>query len=123
MRPRVYLGGSMGAIPVIVERNKMLRAMGYDVASTWAEVSPDRSPRVAAIAVLSSSLVVICTEVLSSSGGYFVEIGLAVASGKTLVIVGELNNIWAELAAQRFATWEECVPWLRMYLEVQRCLG
>lgn len=43
-----------------------------------------------------------------SAGGRHVEFGYALARGKTLYLVGEAENLFHQLAAARFATWDQC---------------
>jgi len=125
--PKVYLGSSMANMARVRDLNEQLRELGLDVVSTWAAEPPDRIARVAAIAdareLLSADMVVIDTTVPSSTGGWHSEIGLALASGKTLAIVGPCTNIFAELATQKFYDWEECFAWLRLVVQVEKVLG
>ncbi len=128
MKPiKCYIGSSMANAERIRHQNEVVRALGYDVVSTSAVEPPDRPAMVAAAQdtkeLMLSEVVVIDTTVPSSSGGLHSEIGLALASGKTLVIVGPQSNVFPLLAQRRSETWEQCEAWLRVYGEIRRVLG
>ena len=53
------------------------------------------------------------TEEESTTGGRYVELGFALAHMKLLYVVGSPNCIFAHLADQRFATWEECLEHIK----------
>jgi hypothetical protein len=112
----VYIGGSMNAMAQIRERNKDMEARGFTVLSTWATRDESgETPLVSAtvdwMELMRSNLVVICAEIPSSSGGFMVETGAAIAFEKPVIyITGEQGtmNVFASLpSVSIYRTWSD----------------
>lgn len=128
MKPlRVYIGGSMNNMARIAAMNEQVAARGCRVVSSWAFTPTDR-PAVEAARqdyreIMQADLLIVDCTVPSSSGGLNTEVGIALGRPIPFVLVGRSRNVFEELAYKMFDTWDECLSWLRVYIEAVRVIG
>lgn len=124
---KIYIGGAFSARKRIANEAKYLIEAGHIVLSRWfnlddpLELLPDGG--VASILaeakatrdvydILEADIVIIDSLDKSTTGGYHVELGLALMRsliGRPLRVIhiGPYNNIFQNLAREYYASWEE----------------
>lgn len=129
MKPfRVYLAATFSTKRDAIIRASQLRSLGIDITSTWLDSTVDRDPlddpeacEASALGchrdVESSDALVLDVSPRVSCGKY-VELGIAAALGKRVVIVGNAPTVFRHhpCVVARFETWDACVEWLREQL-------
>lgn len=69
-------------------------------------------------AVREADALVLFTSELSSTGGYHVELGIALTLGKSVYLIGPRRNIFMALPAVRqFVKWEPFFDYVKLILE------
>lgn len=128
---KFYLASRYSRRAELCRYRDMLVSMGQEVTTRWLDgdyptdpngrslVAPDEvRAKVAAedmADVLAADVFVAFTEPARNDGrgGRHVEFGIAVASGKRLVVIGEAENVFYMLpGVRRFSTWDQYVDWL-----------
>src|SRR5436309_12194907 len=102
--PRVYCAGSMKAIETIKHRVADLESRGFMVVSSW-HARDESSESYLEIATTDwfelrrAQMVVVNADVPSSSGGYWTELGGAIAYEKPTIVIGDLGalNVFSHL--------------------------
>ena|SRR6266496_13608 len=130
MPPIVYLSASIRAQPVMRRYRDILQdEFGWKVQARWIDVQ-ESSPmgvkevqedrvRAAIYAVtdmadiLTSGTVIIFTRWPSTSGGRHTELGLALAFGKRIILVGPRENVFQALPDEQFRNWADFLTHLR----------
>jgi len=114
IRGTCYVAGSMNALWVCESRACNLEARGFRVVSTWHGRRDEGKQTFAEIGatdmleILRATHVVINGDTPSSTGGYAVECGIALALGKDVTVIGEWgeNNVFAHVpGVRRYASW------------------
>src|SRR5437879_1943895 len=120
MRSGLYLAASMRQKSTIAARTERLRALGVRINSSWP-FQPERAVLTEAdmleIAerdlreLLASELVIVDTNVLSSTQGWHSEVGAAGAAGITLWVIAAdraaQTNVFLRKGARWFSSYEE----------------
>ena len=108
---KVYLAGSWSDQPRITGYAAALRRRGWTIASTWHQPGkpdtarlpePEVARDMAAIdlaGIDATDLVVVFTDVPSTTGGLHVEMGYALGRDKPLILVGPIVNVFGYLPA------------------------
>jgi hypothetical protein len=127
---RIYLAASWSVRGQMLVRQRELRQMGHYVTSTWldddtAAVEPGPDPncddperaagcaRADAADLMLADLVIMSTDVPSTTGGFHVELGLALAAEKEIILVGPRLNIFHYLPTiQHYDSWTEVLTYL-----------
>jgi hypothetical protein len=126
----IYLAASWKLRSMMRVRRRELLALGHYVTSSWLNqdgpeaVSPNDSnaadPEHAAgcatadtIDLMLADMVILDTSVDSTTGGFHVELGLALAAEKMIILVGPRLNIFHYLPVVcHYDTWEEVTHYL-----------
>lgn len=110
---RYYFAAAFSQKERMKEYREYLEYHGNRVTSQWidseseglaAEEIPANMAKAANGAVtdmndiINSDYVVVFSDVPSTTGGYYVEMGVAIALKKTLIIIGPVNNIFMTYA-------------------------
>lgn len=114
-RGTVYVAGSMAARVECEHRAQSLEARDYRVVSSWhrRDESDETYEDIGSqdmLEILRATHVVVCGDTPSSTGGYHVECGIALALGKDVVVIGEWGErcVFAHVpGVRRYATWEQ----------------
>jgi hypothetical protein len=133
---RVYLAARYSRWQELAGYAEELRAIGYEVTSRWIkgdhELRADGQGEADHWAVvwasedredlLAADIVVSFTEGADvpgrARGGRHVEFGMALETGKRLLVVGPRENVFHHLpGVERFADWPSCLRFLVGYAE------
>ena len=49
------------------------------------------------------------------NGGRYVELGMAMGWGREILLVGPYTNVFTHMIGYQFATWEECLEWMKQH--------
>ena len=117
-RPKVYVGASLKNAEKALRTALVLTNKGCDVTSTWLtldvcemrqtlnakelEQFDKNMGTVDMQDVLRSDVVLLLSDVDSTSGGLHVELGLALAAGKRVVVVGKRPNVFYHVDQVKF---------------------
>jgi nucleoside 2-deoxyribosyltransferase len=121
---KIYLASRFSDRPLLREHAAELWQMGHSVTSRWlhetarpAHMTEDehavKTALVDIVDLHAADLMIRFLHDASRTGGADTEVGLALAAGKLLWIVGPYRNIFHRLADRRFDTWEEARDALR----------
>jgi hypothetical protein len=124
-----YLAARFGRRAEMQEKRRDLESIGVSVTSRWLE-EPDEnhnmdftSAEAAELArgdwvdIDEAETLILFTEAppfpttLSSRGGRFVEFGYALASGKRVIVVGPVENLFTG-QVERYDDWDDCLKGL-----------
>jgi nucleoside 2-deoxyribosyltransferase len=120
---KIYLAAKFARLLELREYRRDLQAIGYTVTSRWLDEDPEMTfdkttPEVLMQCaskdwndILAADIMINFTESpnskLQTTGGRHVELGLAIASGKTIFVVGHKENVFHFLVGINFfETWE-----------------
>lgn len=121
---KVYVAGSFRAKHDLKNLGKLLEANDHECTSRWldqeAEVVFDlgddavkeeanREARKDFEDIDRSDAVIVDTHVTSTTGGFFVELGYALARQKPVIIVGARRNIFMFLGATQVDSWYDAI--------------
>lgn len=122
---KIYLAGSFTSRFVLRPIRDKLWAMGHDVVSTWLDesvpppgMSQETFERKLGLKDLAESasadLVIVDLLEPSTTGGRYVEYGLALGrfQRQSVWLVGPLQGVFHYLADERFDSWDECLDHL-----------
>jgi len=117
---KVYIAGKYESRARLREESHAIQVKGHRMLSTWMNETATREegleiPDYALLAakrdveeVTDADLFIVDTFDVSTTGGRHVEMGLALASGVPVWVVGPLGgNIFHTLASRTFASWHE----------------
>ena len=114
----IYIAGSWGARGRLRQTAEQLKAAGHTVTAdwlyaeepegTWADAGLDIAQR-DLTAIDRSSLVLVDLKQPSTSGGYHVEMGYALAKYIQTWTVGPRYNGFQYLSTRHYETWDECL--------------
>jgi hypothetical protein len=110
---RVYVAGSFDQQLAVRQRAELLEAAGFEVTSTWLNEPPTELPErtdwfmraCGALALAdeqAAEALVLYADSPSSSGGYWVELGIALQRAVPIVVVGMRTpgpNVFMHLTA------------------------
>jgi hypothetical protein len=124
---KIYLAARFSRQQELRNYAFQLRNQGHEVTSRWLEegaektyedLTPDGCRKCAqhdVVDIKRADCVISFTETRDSgyaSGGRHVELGIALASGKSCLIVGPQENVFHHLSLiHHFTAWEECLDW------------
>ena len=122
---RIYISGCFESRSRLAARRGEVEARGHGVASSWLDEPDQKGPVVLSdpekcleyaqrdySEVLASELLIVDTEDTNTRGGREVEVGIALAFGRKLWVVGPRRNIFHYLAHRHFPAWEEALEQL-----------
>lgn len=117
MRIRFYLAASINSRDLMRQYKRELEDLGHIVTSRWIEDFPtepnfgseeaEHKGRKDFEDISLAWCLLLFTEVPSSTGGYNVELGYALAKGRTVIVIGPYTNIFQKQCNMRFETWEQ----------------
>lgn len=125
---RVYLAGSIARREEIKRYQEELRNEGFYITSRWLDdsfphYSEGQMPHNVAAGcatrdmqdVLSADLVIVFSNGVSApGGGRHVELGIALAARKTVLLVGPLEHVFhAYPGIVNFSSWYDCLTYIR----------
>ena len=122
---KIYIASYFDTRKRLYPIKHQLEKLGFEVISSWLHESKDVAYSSATEGYLlscairdmadirESSLFILDTLDVTPRGGREVELGLAIAGGKYIILVGPLRNVFHRLAHQRFETWKDCLEFLK----------
>lgn len=122
---RFYLANRYSRRAETLGYKKEMERHGYEVTSRWVDqdehgegVHDAVSPLIAAATDLNDLeradvLVMFGNEPGTGKGGRHVEFGVALATGKTIFLVGEPENVFSHLANYKMNSWAECFAFIQ----------
>jgi hypothetical protein len=111
-----YMAAGFDTRDLMRERRAQLQAMGHRVTSRWIDETEPIGPASEAAEHSGNKDLedidrawqfLLFTESPSTTGGYHVEFGYALAQGKMLVVIGPYTNIFQRQAMYQFNTWND----------------
>lgn len=118
---KIYLAAAYNLAAQMQGYRKDLQAQGHEVTARWIDgmVGPwEDQGKVDANDLFIADTVIVFTRVPSTTGGYHVELGLAIAWGRPIVLVGPKNNVFHYMADHQYNTWEDLLMNVAAGLEV-----
>ena len=122
---KVYIASFYDTRKRLYPYRDALEAAGHSLTSRWLnqhaeEEAPQRTEqhRIARALqdlsdVRSSELLILDTFDITPRGGREFEMGIAIAYGIPVVLVGPMRNVFHRLAWRHFETWEETLDFLK----------
>lgn len=117
----IYLSARYDRIDEMHEKAEQLRSLGVEVGSRWHDHGPLEAVDAAWEDwddVANCDIYILCTDdppdTTPVNGGRYVELGIALAEGALVLLVGPTTNVFTHLADCRYATWEEVIAWLKL---------
>ena len=103
---KIYLAASLNDRVQILKRKKLLEEKGHSVTSTWLI---DLPMNVSALQdyndILSSDLIIVFTNIQTTEGGFWVEMGIALGAGKRTMVIGRRRNLFNRLC-EEYKDWQ-----------------
>ena len=117
---KVYVAAKFEAKERLQPVRHRLEAGGIQVVGTWLDEetsTPTHTQKVQyakrdMAEVMLANLLILDTLDDNNRGGREVEYGMALATGKNIIIVGPFRNVFHTVADARFDTWKECYEFL-----------
>jgi hypothetical protein len=115
---KIYFSARHARIPELQEYAQELEALGHIVVSRWVQ-DPDKSfSRNSLHDLTTADAVISFTEEpgVQTLGGRHVELGVAIATDKTVFVIGPIENQFYRLAgSSQFDSFEKFVGWLKAH--------
>lgn len=125
---KLYIAAPFGMRATVAKYAKQVEALGHEVVGRWFEEEPAggsdgalgwgseeyarRAQRDLRDVGTANYFVLLAG--LSTTGGKHVETGWALARGKRVAIVGELENVFHSLIPEQYSSWDDFTSNLKM---------
>jgi hypothetical protein len=133
---KIYVAGSFSSQKRLRLDSHRLWELGHEVTSTWlGEVAKPESMRQMVFdhklalkdlcEVSAADLVIVDTIQRSSTGGSDTELGYALGAfqHKMVWTIGPIRSIFHHLADMHFASWDECIEFIKDNYDALHSLG
>jgi hypothetical protein len=108
-----YLAGSWAARDMLRHYRDRLTAVDIPITATWLTYEHQADLKLWAVVdmndLLNASGLILCTDWASTQGGYWVELGMALARDKRIIGVGPKRNLFCELVDEWHQTIDDVI--------------